>query len=188
MIPLKPFYFIRHGETDWNRQNICMGSTDIPLNPLGIEQAEIAAQILKSELIVHIVTSPLSRAKQTADIIAEVLQKPLTVIDDLKEYCSGVAEGEQNESRERLLERWHTGEVQEGAETVRDFESRVAGALTQALKLPEPVLIVSHGVVYAAITKILGLPQVTISNCAMFYHTPSTQEGNQWEVTALRNL
>ena len=45
-LPLNPFYFIRHGETEWNRRNIVMGSQDIPLNELGLQQAHEASQVL----------------------------------------------------------------------------------------------------------------------------------------------
>lgn len=165
--------------------NICMGSTDIPLNNMGIAQAELAAQLLKAEPIDHIVTSPLSRALQTAEIIAKVLNKPLTIIDDLKEYHAGAGEGNPNETREKRLERWRTGEVYEGAETVAGLESRAAGAITEALRLQESVLIVSHGIFYAALTRILGLPLTSITNCAAFYHEPPAKAGHPWQVTSL---
>ncbi len=52
-LPLKPFYFIRHGETDWNKRNIIMGSIDIPLNDYGIDQARRAAMIIQEEAFWH---------------------------------------------------------------------------------------------------------------------------------------
>ena len=66
MLPLKSFYFIRHGETDWNRQSIIMGQTDIPLDDTGIHQAHQAKDILKTENVSAIYTSPLQRAYETA--------------------------------------------------------------------------------------------------------------------------
>lgn len=98
----KQFYFMRHGETDWNRRRIYMGSQDIPLNQLGIEQAELAAQYLKDEPISHIVTSPLSRAPKTAEIIASVLEKPVTIIDEFIECCWGIKEGRPYDGGETL--------------------------------------------------------------------------------------
>ena len=42
MLPHQPFYFLRHGETDWNKERRLQGMTDVPLNPRGEEQAELA--------------------------------------------------------------------------------------------------------------------------------------------------
>jgi broad specificity phosphatase PhoE len=64
-LPLKPFYFIRHGETEWNRRNIIMGSKDIPLNELGLQQAHEASRVLENESFDVIVSSPKIRAQQT---------------------------------------------------------------------------------------------------------------------------
>ena len=57
-----PFWFLRHGETDWNADNLAQGGTDIPLNARGRVQAETAAQVLRNRSIAAIVASPLSRA------------------------------------------------------------------------------------------------------------------------------
>lgn len=187
MIPLKPFYFIRHGETDWNRQNICMGSNNIPLNDLGVKQAELAAQKLESKFIEHIVTSPLSRARQTAEIIAQVIDKPLTIIDDLQEYNSGIAEGKLNEPREERIERWRAGNTHEGAEKINEFELKVENAVAEALQFQDPVLIVSHGLFYSALRGLLKLPVTSITNCAIFYHQPPIEGNDSWQVTALSN-
>ena len=62
---------IRHGETAWNRRQIFRGTYDIPLNENGKQQAKLAAQSLKNVKIHAAYTSPLSRAKESAEIIAE---------------------------------------------------------------------------------------------------------------------
>ncbi|KJV73022.1 histidine phosphatase family protein [Orientia tsutsugamushi] len=67
-LPLKPFYFLRHSETDWNFEHRAMGSQDIPLNNRGVSQGLNAAELLKNEPITTIVSSPLRRARKTADI------------------------------------------------------------------------------------------------------------------------
>ncbi len=64
------FYILRHGQTDWNQQARLQGSTDIPLNDTGREQARHAAGILAGLGITRIVASPLSRALETAQIVA----------------------------------------------------------------------------------------------------------------------
>jgi uncharacterized phosphatase len=63
-------YLVRHGETDWNRQRRIQGSTDIPLNATGRDQAARTARLLGRRSWDAILTSPLSRAVETASIIS----------------------------------------------------------------------------------------------------------------------
>lgn len=67
------FAFIRHGQTDWNRDDRLQGSSDIPLNDVGRQQAHDAAAVLRDGGWEAIVSSPLSRARETAEIIAAQL-------------------------------------------------------------------------------------------------------------------
>ena len=67
------FAFIRHGQTDWNRDDQLQGSSDIPLNAEGREQAHEAAGILADGGWEVVVSSPLRRARETATIIAHDL-------------------------------------------------------------------------------------------------------------------
>lgn len=87
------FLFIRHGETDWNRQQMLQGSRDIPLNATGVEQAKRAALALKNFPVTKIISSPLSRARQTAEFIAAHLELPVTEDHELKERHYGLNEG-----------------------------------------------------------------------------------------------
>lgn len=89
-LPLKPFYFLRHGETDWNLEHRAMGSQDIPLNDRGVSQGLNAEELLKNEPIATIVNSPLLRARtKTADIIAQLIKAPVIEITELQEACWG---------------------------------------------------------------------------------------------------
>ena len=65
----KSFYFLRHGETDWNKQQKIMGQSDIPLNETGVLQAKTVVEKIQVLSIDVIVTSPLKRAYKTAEII-----------------------------------------------------------------------------------------------------------------------
>jgi probable phosphoglycerate mutase len=183
-ILLKPFYFIRHGETDFNRLGLCTGSSDIPLNQKGLEQAEVAAKWLLKEQIEQIVTSPLSRAKKTAEIISAVLQKPITVVDDLKECCWGDREG-QPKSDDGFFHRWLNGQPPIGAETVHEFEERVSRGLWKALELTGPVLMVAHAGVYSVIARALGFPNSRAKNCSPYYHRPPEHKGHPWFINDL---
>lgn len=184
-IPVKPFYFIRHGETDWNRRGIYMGSKDIPLNETGSSQAELAARTLQYEPILQIVTSPLSRALKTAEIISNYLDKPLTVIDELRECSLGMMEGKDKTGEHSPLEQWLGGMAYEGAETVHEFDKRVMLGLTTALELNGPTLIVSHGGVYASIRRLFDWPFINITNCSPYYHRPPEHEGHPWFINDL---
>ena len=84
---------VRHGETDWNKEGRVQGSIDIPLNEDGILQAQECAEFLQQFSWDIIITSPLQRAKQTAEIINEKLQIPFIVMDDFREKNYGDAEG-----------------------------------------------------------------------------------------------
>lgn len=87
------FWFLRHGETDWNLRGLSQGSTDIPLNETGLAQAHRAAGLLRNRGIAAIVSSPLSRAYTTASIAAEAIGLPVEIDDDLREVAFGEKEG-----------------------------------------------------------------------------------------------
>ena len=84
---------VRHGETDWNAIGKLQGRTDIPLNETGIFQAEKCGEYLKESEWDFIITSPLNRAKQTAEIIKRKIDVPLLEMDHFVERHFGEAEG-----------------------------------------------------------------------------------------------
>jgi uncharacterized phosphatase len=75
-------YLIRHGQTDWNFQGRFQGREDIPLNEVGIRQAKECGLALKGEMFSAVITSPLSRARRTAEIIAEIISADKVIIED----------------------------------------------------------------------------------------------------------
>ena len=94
IIPSRSFICLRHGATDWNRQGLFQGRTDNPLNDDGIAQAHEAAAKLRSVELAHVVSSPLLRAVQTAEIIANVAGHTVMLDHDLIELDFGSFEGQ----------------------------------------------------------------------------------------------
>lgn len=86
-------YVIRHGETDWNRARKVQGHTDIPLNEYGRRLAEETAEGMKDIPLDLAYTSPLLRAKETAEIILNGRTIPLYEEERIKELCFGRYEG-----------------------------------------------------------------------------------------------
>src|SRR5690554_6813123 len=87
-------YLVRHGETDWNRARRIQGLTDIVLNDTGREQARATGRLLARRQWDGIVSSPLARAAETAQIIAgELALSAPTLLDSLTERNYGDAEG-----------------------------------------------------------------------------------------------
>lgn len=88
------FLVVRHGQTQWNKENRMMGISDIPLTVEGVKQAEAVARYLKSYPIDYIISSPLLRAVQTAQAIqAHHSHIPITTMADVHERSFGVLEG-----------------------------------------------------------------------------------------------
>ncbi len=91
---------VRHGQTDENVSGRISGQGPVPLNARGQEQARLAAEVLAPLGITHIFSSPLVRARQTAEFLAERLQKSIEEIPDLREVGYGDWEGKTfNEMR-----------------------------------------------------------------------------------------
>ncbi|MBQ0003083.1 MAG: histidine phosphatase family protein [Treponema sp.] len=111
-------YFVRHGQSQWNVENKICGATDIPLTDFGREQASLTAdQIINQKIIAdEILCSPLSRAKETAQIISEKTHIPLREEQALFEQNFGHYEGTPRDSQEfrqakkNFLCRYGTGE------------------------------------------------------------------------------
>lgn len=91
-------YFIRHGETQWNRMHKLQGRSDIPLNDAGLAGARIASRALLDVPFDLALSSPLARAYKTAEIIAEPHGLTPHRVDLLKEMSFGTFEGTELET------------------------------------------------------------------------------------------
>jgi broad specificity phosphatase PhoE len=92
-LKVKNIYVIRHGETDWNKDNRFQGQSDIPLNAKGLEQAVALAPLMSQLQIDSVYSSSLSRAYKTAEIAVQDLKLSIQKDDRLKETQLGQVEG-----------------------------------------------------------------------------------------------
>ncbi|MFJ6652233.1 histidine phosphatase family protein [Microbacterium sp. NPDC091313] len=127
---------VRHGETDWNRDARIQGSTDIPLNDTGRAQAREAGRRLAEraqDAPVVVVSSDMSRAAETADLIAEALGTTVAGrYPGLRERGYGEAEGLRSTDFHTRFGPWHSAEVP-GAEAWPIVRQRALAALAEAV-------------------------------------------------------
>lgn len=163
---------VRHGETNWNRDKRFQGQRDIPLNDNGRVQARQAAEFLKDIPIDRAVSSPMSRPKETAEIILNFHPGVvLTTDDNLREISHGLWEGKLDTEIETEfpgeLERWQSTpavvQMPEG-ENLQDVWQRCAVAwqaivdLSTELPSGSTVLVSAHDAVNKAILcQVVGL-------------------------------
>ena len=174
-----PFWFLRHGETDWNAQGLSQGGIDIPLNATGLSQARLAAQKLRNRGIATIIASPLSRARVTAEIVGEALSLPVAIDDDLREVAFGVQEGK---SMSDWFAAWLAGEMTpEGAETFATLRRRAVAATNRATGQPPAVLVVAHGAWFRSLRSAMGIePTMRTQNALPIFCEPPTASGTEW--------
>lgn len=166
---------VRHGETDWNSQGILQGWTDVLLNATGRRQARAMAADFDRMGFTALWSSPLSRALETAEIIAPLIRLPAPRLHDgLMERNFGIFQGvpkaelaELNPVELQLILKRNPAGHFEGGETMDEFADRVLDAL-RAIGAAHPgqrVLVITHGWTMDVVTRhIAGLPRSAILN------------------------
>jgi probable phosphoglycerate mutase len=131
---------IRHGETDWNVEGRYQGQADPPLNYRGIQQAGKLAEELKDSGIEILISSPLKRTAQTAEILANKLQVPVYQDPRFMEIHQGDWQtrlrSEIEEKYPDLFRRWESEPWQvtpPGGEHLRQVQSRVCEAVDEIM-------------------------------------------------------
>jgi len=183
-----PFWFLRHGETDWNARGLSQGNVDIPLNTLGWAQAERAAKALEAlstgpRTIATIIASPLSRARNTAEVVAAKLGLPVETDEGLREVSFGVQEGQPMGG---WFDDWVDGKLTpDDGESFEALKQRTVAALDRALAKPGPVLVVAHGALWRAFRAVAGLPiNVRTPNALPLWVTPPANGETAWHFDA----
>ena len=148
-------YLVRHGESETNVARLLSHRrADLPLTELGLRQARLVAGRLAERRPVHIFSSPLLRARQTADCIALVTGASITEVDALREIDCGILDGRgDDEARtitREVYRRWKDGEWGArfpGGESLRELHDRLTGVLAEVMETfpREDVAVVAHG-------------------------------------------
>ncbi|PIC67390.1 histidine phosphatase family protein [Sporosarcina sp. P21c] len=138
--------FVRHGVTAWNKEGRAQGSSNIPLDEEGVETAKKLALRLASEEWDVIYTSPMTRARQTADLLAR--QSGIEVVEDnrLRERSGGLIEGTtESERQQKWGPQWRELDLQ--FETAENVIARGLEFVNeQVRKIPDQrLIVVSHG-------------------------------------------
>jgi len=157
----------RHGETDWNRDGIWQGHADPPLNEVGRRQARALAERLRDVHLDAIYASDLRRARETAEIVADVKGLPVVADPALREMDVGSWTGL---TRDEIAERFPAWDHHDG-ESGEAFQARAAAAAERIAAAHEggAVLIVTHGgIVRALQRRALGEPLPVLENGGLY--------------------
>ena len=163
----------RHGETDWNIAQILQGWIDVPLNDTGRRQAHELAESLADSGFSRIVSSPLRRASETAEIIAEAWRLPPPALHEgLKERYFGLIQGKPKSElsishpglHQEIMRRNPACHFDEG-EALDHFADRVLDAVLDiGHRHPAArILVITHGWVMDVITRhVMHLPRTAV--------------------------
>lgn len=176
-------YIIRHGKTEWNEIHKLQGRTDIPLNEEGRAMAREAADRYKDTHFDICFCSPLARARETAEILLEGRDVPITFDDRLIEMSFGIYEGVENSFAvgdcpvNVLFEHPEQYEPVPEGESLEQLYARtgefIADVVNPLLDEGKDVLIVGHGAMNSSIVcQIKDVPlkdfwSAGIENCKL---------------------
>lgn len=151
-------YVVRHGETIWNQEKRVQGITDIPLTLEGIKNTEKLKDLVSTLNIDVVISSPLSRARETANILVDS-KLPINTDDRIKERDWGMNEGALIDE----VDRWDCWDVVlntkvQNIECIQDFMYRVSSFIEEIkIKYKDKnVLVVTHSAVIRVIHYMLG--------------------------------
>ena len=157
---------IRHGETNWNNEKRIQGREDIPLNETGIEQINESTKYLKRFTWKAIITSPLARAKMSAQIISkEIKLSDIYEEFDFIERDYGKASGKTVEEAKILF----PDGIWIGSESSESLKNRTVNALYKYIKMfdGDDIIIVSHGGAINSILSFLNFNEVEIGKTTL---------------------
>lgn len=169
-------WLVRHGETEWSKAGRHTGRTDVPLTAIGRQQARLLGRRLAGHAFQLVMTSPLSRAAETAKL-AMITPQPVAD-DDLREWDYGAFEGRTTADIRKELPGWTIWQGPwHGGETADDISAR-ADRIVARLRSPEidgDVAVFAHGHLLRVLAaRWLGLPAATGGRFELSTATVST--------------
>ena len=177
-------YVVRHGQTDYNINGLFQGRKDIPLNSVGIKQAEETAQKFKNIPVDIILVSPLTRAKETAKYISNVTGIKPVIEQDLIERNFGDMEGKPNreDCNIKMLLDYERNYNICNVEPIQSLFKRVSDCLDKIIDkyMGKNVVLVTHGGVAQAIDCYFNdfpenkdLQSIALKNCEVREYVPN---------------
>jgi len=181
MLLKKSFYFVRHGQTRYNRNYLCAGSQiDAPLNKAGKKQATSLKEKLNSLPVHKVICSPLRRTLQTANLATF---HPLIIEHDLRECDLGDFDGKPVPGLIDHIKATSPDVPFPNGESRTEFSKRVIAAINKFLLAHgDNLLFVSHGMVYWALLEAAGIPFHYIENAELVHFKP---QQNSWAAVKL---
>eukprot|EP00483_Globobulimina_turgida_P004966 UN04976 len=192
-IPRRSFYFVRHGQTNWGKDDILKGPLDLSLNSEGEEQAQKAGDrlqhLLPKECDNIIVSSTLQRAVETATIISNITNTSRIGKEyDMRERYYGdyrlLIQSNKSQQNEEIFE-----QTPGDAESKHNFEKRVIKCLEKILTKYEVencnLVIVSHQKVFQHLNKLFGGGQQRLNQGGICHFVPRSDGTNIWELRKL---
>lgn len=197
--PMNRIYLVRHGE---NLANLTLEfscrKVDYPLTPKGVLQAQQTAAFFRDKDIHEIYASPLLRARQTAEIIAEAAHLPVTVVEHFREVNVGELEGQKPTAalwnlHNRIIDDWRDGKPEScfpGGEDYHSLLGRMKSGLAEILagdKSDRNIIIAGHGGIFTFALRDLCLDfdrellKLPMHNCAIT-ELDARVEGERMEV------
>lgn len=185
----KDFYVFRHGETELNKQKRWQGSgMDYDLNENGIKQAQGLIEKLKDKGLEKIFSSPLIRAKHTADVVAQALNIPVEVRNDLRECFYGDAEGQLIADLQKdvpeIVNNWNNPQYFDirfpNGESKKEALIRVLAEIKNLTSQNFSTMgIAIHGGTMGAMLNYLNYDFEKLANCAAFH---LIYEDDNWKI------
>lgn len=168
MLLQQPFYFVRHGETDHNKNRLCAGAkTDVPLNRVGKSQARDLREKINALDLNTVICSPLQRTIQTAKIAA---QRQVVIEQDIRECDLGDFEGKPVPDFIQYFDATPHHIPFPNGESRNDLAKRVLAAVNKSIETyGENLLFVSHGMVYWSLLEVMGIPFHYIPNAELVH-------------------